>query len=427
MTGEAEPDSVAVTDSGLARADSLSSYDVLFLDPLETNKLWLEHLHPQSDGSYRTNPSEDGGLARGLDNLLETRREELLELFNRAGGTVFCKLRGFGRELEVVEKETSRRVTKYSWFPEVSTEPLLTPSKVLRRKGRGDNVNCNKSPIGAFLEKYPEDVRYEAVLGGETSPKKDHLEVYARTESGQIVSFGLFPGKGNLFFLPAGIEVEGEGEGALLKLAHKLAVGEISKRPEWLEKYKLPGESKVSSEISSIRQDIQELEKEVAEKESELDRYREIKSLLFADTDRALRESLKKALTCFGFETKEGEPCIDLALAISDGKNFAIKVSANPSGPVGLEPYHQLVRGIDELKIYENEDPRGLLVANGFAREDPGNRGEEITDELAEGCNLYGFTIITAIEIYERIKQASRTDEAVKESLIRLFEGDRTG
>jgi hypothetical protein len=129
-----------------------------------------------------------------------------------------------------------------------------------------------------------------------------------------------------------------------------------------------------------------------------------------------------RALQASGFDVEEGNSGIDIMVSDSQDVNLAITVGADPESPVGLEPYHKLVKGINELKIYENEDPQGVVVLNGYAVSPPDEREDQLSEELVEGCNLYGFTVLTAEEVFEMIKEIVKGKVGSRENLIDLFE-----
>ncbi|MFB6215069.1 MAG: hypothetical protein ABEI54_04285, partial [Candidatus Bipolaricaulia bacterium] len=122
-----------------------------------------------------------------------------------------------------------------------------------------------------------------------------------------------------------------------------------------------------------------------------------------------------------GFDVEKGCSGIDLMITDSDEVSLAITVGASSEGPVDLDPYHRLVKGINELKIFENKDPQGVVVVNGYGAEDPADRENQAEEELLEGCNLYGFTVLTAERIFERIKEIKKGKVGSRDGLIELF------
>lgn len=415
-------DSFRVTRGDFAKADSLSDFDLVFIDPEGIERLWTSHLRPQSDGKFRTNPKEDGGLANGLSNLIGVRREELINLLEKAGGAVFCKLRKPGRELTVLTKDEEQEFNRYSWLPETEMELFRYGGAIETRKGKRLTVSKISSPVIKFINDFRESISYESVLKNQSLAEVQCSEVFARTPTGDIASFGFERGEGSLVFLPARMELEESGEQELVKAAEKVVKGGGYYSPPWLDNYCLPSEKDIRNELKEIDQEVSRLEKRREEKTKDLRDIDDLKGLLSSRTNHELKSSLSLALEVAGFDVEEDCSGIDLMISDSEEVNLAITVGANPEAPVDLDPYHRMVKGINELKIFENKDPQGVVVVNGFGTEDPADRENQAEEELLEGCNLYGFTVLTAKEIFERIKEIKKGKVGSREGLIELFQ-----
>lgn len=411
-----------MTRGDFAKADSLSDFDLVFVDPVRIDQLWTTHLTPQSDGKFRTNPDEDGGLSSGLRNLMSARREELINLLEEAGGAVFCKLRKPGRELTVLKKEEEEEINRYTWLPDTEMKLFRSGRAIETRKGKSLKLRKVSSPVVSFLNDFRESISYESVLKNQSLPDGQSSEVFASTPTGGFVSFGFVRGEGSLVFLPAGMELEVSGEQELVKAAGRVVRGGGYYSPSWLGNYRLPSEKDIRNELKEIDEEVSRLEKQREEKTEELRNIDVLKGLLSSRTNHELKSSLSRALEVAGFDVEEDCSGIDLMITDSEKVNLAITVGANPEAPVDLDPYHRLVQGINELKIFENKDPQGVVVANGFGAEDPADRDNQATEELLEGCNLYGFTVLTAEEIFERIKEIKKGKVGSREGLIELFQ-----
>lgn len=405
-----------------SKSDSLSDFDVIFLDPKDISQLWSDHLRPKSDGKFRTNPEEDGGLSRGLQNLLSARREEAIHLTERSGGVIFCKLRKPGNGLTLMTREGERELTIYSWLPNPEEELLQGGASVKTRKGSKVRPRKIATPVADFLRRSRDSLSYEAVLTAESFPEGGNFEPLARTEADEVAAFSSARGSGSMVFLPSGMNLDLAGEEDLVKTAEKVVSGGGYYRPSWLDDYGFSEERDIRAELEDIDRKISELKERKEEKTKELKDLDFLKGLLSARTDYELKLSLMRALQASGFDVEEGNSGIDIMVSDSQDVNLAITVGADPESPVGLEPYHKLVKGINELKIYENEDPQGVVVLNGYAVSPPDEREDQLSEELVEGCNLYGFTVLTAEEVFEMIKEIVKGKVGSRENLIELFE-----
>ncbi|MCF7890641.1 hypothetical protein K9M78_05415 [Candidatus Bipolaricaulota bacterium] len=419
---EVDTESFRISRGEFAKADSLSDFDVVFIDPGGIDQLWTDHLRPQSDGKFRTNPEDDRGLARGMENLFRARREEVVNLLEKAGGTIFCKLRKPGRELTVLKRDEKEEFNRYSWLPDPEKELIKGGRAIENRQGKRLSLREISSPAVTLLNDFKETVSYEAVLSNEKTSDSQSFEIFATTPTGNVASLSIDRGDGSIVFLPAGVELEVSGERKLLEVAEKVVRGGGYFSPSWLDKYNLPAEKDIRNELEKIDREVSRLQKQKQEETKELRDIDVLKGLLSSRTNYELKSSLSRALEVAGFDVEEGGSGIDLIVTDSEKVNLAITVGANAEAPVDLDPYHRLVRGINELKIFENKDPQGVVVVNGFGAEDPAGRGDQLEEELLEGCNLYGFTVLTAEEIFGRIKEIKKGSVGSREGLIKLFE-----
>jgi len=351
---------------------------------------------------------------------MRARREEIGELLSK-NGSVFCKLRKPGRKLTVVKNDENETIGSYSWLP-ISED--LYPALVERmknRKGERVVVKRKETQVGNFLDSYSEHISYSATLSG--NPQLDHsaLEPIAVTPSGDLVSFVLNANAGNIYFLPAEMALDQTLLGELIEVALSLFGFKFHGGPSWLDKYSLDEEKVLRSEVEEIEAEMSELNRQKEKKREELNTVAGFKRLLAVKSKFELTSVLRSTLTELGFRTETANSGIDILVSSTEGESFALKAGVNRDGPIGLEPYHELVRGINDLKIYENDDPQGVLVVSGYSDSDPAERPDQVKDELLNGCNLYGFTVVTSTELFDAIKGGGTKKEKAS-AVEELFE-----
>ena len=409
-----------VEEEDFASGDSFYDYDAVFLDPGKISSLWTDHLRPRGDGSFKSNPREDGGLSRGLENLIRARGEEVEELLSK-NGSVFCKLRKPGKELTVVKNDENESIDSYSWLPVSKDLHTALIERVKNRKGERMEIKKKETQLGNFLDSYSESISYSATLSG--NPKLDHsaLEPIAVTPTGDLASFALNANAGNIYFLPAEMELDQTLLDEFIEVALSLFGFKFHGGPSWLDEYSLNEEKALRSEVEEIEAEISELSHQKEEKREELNTVASFKRLLAAKSKFELKSVLRRVLNGLGFETELANSGIDILVSSPEGESFALKTGVNLAGPIGLEPYHELVRGINDLKIYENDDPQGVLVVNGYSDSDPAERPDQVKDELLNGCNLYGFTVVTSAELFDVIK-GDGTREEKAAAVKKLFD-----
>ena len=409
-----------VEEESFATGNSFYDYDAVFLDPGKISSLWTDHLRPRGDGSFKSNPREDGGLTRGLKNLMRARREEIKELLSH-NGSVFCKLRNPGKALTVVKKEENESIDSYSWLP--ISEDLYTAlaARIKNRKGERLEIKRRETRLGSFLASYRELFSYTATLSGNPELEHSALEPIAVTPSGEIASFALNTNEGSIYFLPAEMELDQSALDEFIEVTAGLFGFQFHGGPSWLDEYVLDEEKALRSEVEEIEAEMSELGRKKEEKREELNTVAGFKRLLAAKSEFELESILREVLAGLGFRTEDANSGIDLLVSSPEGESFALKAGVNRDGPIGLEPYHELVRGINDLKIYENDDPQGVLVVNGYSGSDPAERPDQVKEELVHGCNLYGFTLVTSAELFEAIKGEEDREEKAA-AVKKLFE-----
>ena len=351
---------------------------------------------------------------------MQARREEVKELLSKHG-SVFCKLRNPGKELTIVKNDENESIGSYSWLP-ISKELYTTLAEGIKyRKGERLEVKRKETRLGSFLASYNELISYTAALSGNTRLDHSPLETIAVTPSGELASFVLNVNEGNIYFLPAEMELDQSALDEFIETAASLFGFKFYGGPAWLDEYVLDKEKALRAEVEEIEAEMSELGRKKEEKREELNTVAGFKRLLAAKSEFELESVLREVLAGLGFRTEDANSGIDLLVSSPEGESFALKAGVDRNGPIGLEPYHELVRGINDLKIYENDDPQGVLVVNGYSGSDPNERPDQVKDELLHGCNLYGFTLVTSAELFDAIKgEGGREEKAA--AVKKLFE-----
>lgn len=353
---------------------------------------------------------------------MTARRKEVEDLLSDNGGVVFCKLRRVRKSLSVITRDDEREINIYSWLPRFGGEQFFGSTHLANRKGSRLNTRKSLSPLNSFVQDCSDKFSYEAVLQREQISSELDITPLAKTPTEDFAAFFLPCKAGHLIFLPARMDLDKSARLELLERTRTLLDKVSFSNPSWLDRYQVPEEEELSQQLEEINRDIAELEDVRATTSRELESVKSFKWLLSARTDAELEASLRGALGELGFEPEEACSGIDLLLSLSEDTSFAIKVGANPDGPVGLGPYRELVQGINDLKIFENKDPQGVVIVNGYAEEVPDSRENQTEEELESGCNLYGFTLVTAQEIYETIEKAKKVQGSPREKLIDLLQ-----
>ena len=189
--------------------------------------------------------------------------------------------------------------------------------------------------------------------------------------------------------------------------------------PEWVDNYTVPGENKIESNISSLENEIKELEEKVRNKQADLEDLREYKSLLFGNDDQ-LENIVPEVFEEIGFnvegETSHGH---DGVIKLDD-RTIVLEITGTNSG-VKKNKCQQVDRWV---RSHETDDPdgnyTGLLIVNPLRETDPDDRSGYLAPDVEKIMDQWGHKILTSPTVFDMFVQTKRdnlTKEEIKEKL----------
>ena len=401
----------------LFSAESLASYDVVLLDPAGLPRLWEGQARLEGDGVWRLYPGQDLGLSRALERLFSLRQGELTDLLQRGGGLLVVRVRPEGPGVEIAGNPP-HRVTPYSLLPHLSlvADPhhLSLPQglRFVPRRGRDISWLDQTHPLAPYLEGLL-DLGYEAVLTSSLgAPLSAFGEVLAKNRVGDVLAWDLPVGTGRILFLPAfpGADSHRAGELLIPSLAELLGSPLPEGGADWLSDYPLPGEEKLLAkreELEARRRELKEEERELAE---ELRRISGLRGLLYPRGLSGLRVAAGLALERLGCRVSpEGERFLS---ARAGKRELLLRPALSLSGPIGPEPYRELLLALDRLRNEEGREVHGVLVAVAEPRLHPKRRGPQWTEAVRRGCAEHGITLISGYQLFQAVAAALEGDRA---------------
>ena len=408
----------------LFSAESLASYDAVLWDPEAVPQLWRGHAQLEGEGIWRIYPGRDLGLSRALERLLSLRRDELSDLLQRGGGLLVVRVRPEEEELEIAGNPP-RRITPYSLLPHLSlvADPhhLALPQglRFVPRRGRDIAWVEAAHPLTPYLESF-RPLGYQAVLASSLgAPLSAFGQVLATNRVGDAVAWDLPVGTGRILFLPAfpGADPRRAWELLLPALAELLECPLPEEGPDWLSHYSLPEEEELSAKLSQLEDERRRLEEEALGIKQRLEKVSGLRGLLYPRGLAGLRAAVKLALERLDCSVA---PHGERFLAAQAGKReLLIRPALSLSGPVGLEPYRELLLELDRLATEEGREVHGVLVAVAEPRLDPRRRGLQWTEAVRRGCREHGITLISGYQLFQALQVALAEDRAgeVREAL----------
>jgi len=419
-----------ITKADFPNAESFASFDAVLLDPSPLGELWRPYAELGPDGIYRLYPNRDFGLSRALLNLFHLRQKELEDLLFRAGGVLVVRVRPPGEGL-TVEGNPQRRLDIYSFLPKASLvsgpHHLSLPQglRFLPRRGQDVLIPEPAHPLSPYLERFSRH-GYEAVLTSVFGvPLSSFGTVLAQNRVGDPLALDLPVGLGRIVFLPSFVGQEAKEAGELLRVGLSALLSQPlpAAAPEWLEKYRLPGEEeirKAAEELSREKERLNRKEQELQEAQKDLDT---LKALLFPKSRMAFLHGAIAAFSRLGFSVKPGLQPMEF-FAESPEENFYVRVSFSPFSPVGPEEHRALLLSLDRLRNEERKEVKGFLLCLSQPELEPHRRGPQWQEAVERASFDHHLVLASSFALFQAVAQAlSGTDPRILRKSLSQTEG----
>jgi hypothetical protein len=400
---------------------SLSSFDVVCIDPVSISRRWCEEVAPGPDGVRRTSSDRDRGFGRTMSAWMLRRRVEASDLLKRGGGILVCRLRARGESLEVTTGDgPPERIDRYSWLPSVSLvdrhHQLTFPSNGRFVPRQGDDVVRTDTghPFDEYLRAFEGKIVYGAVYQDLMStPIERFATILARNRVGDVVALAIPFDEGRLILLPP---VEGASPtreaSVLLEAAHALAERpSFAAAPDWLPSYPLPGEEALADELQSLEERRDALTQKIAEVSEKLEEKTESKRALFTKGRFSFVPAVAEAFRVLGFSV---EPSDGTLTVRSDEGDAVIVAEATEDAHVEVSAYRHLLAIVDRTVTDGDSHHKGILVVSGSRELDPKRRPTQFSDAALRGCQSQGFCLVTSYQLFKLVQRAM-TSRAKKE------------
>lgn len=407
-------------------ADSISSFDVAFIDPREVSERWTYHVPPEKDGLRRTYLDRDRGFGRVLSRGFAKRRNEAADLLYKAGGIIVCRLRPRGEPIELVGPDGPiERIDRYSFLPSLSLvdrqHQLVFPTnaRFLPRRGKDVIIAETDDPFADYLREFSGRIVYQAVYQDILdTPVERFAAVLARNRVGDIVGLSLPFDEGRLVLLPPleGVPPAREAE-LLVETAERMASRPaFVPTPDWLSGYSLPGEDGIEDELRGLIERRDKLAAKVEEVRARLEELTRYKRILYTKGRFSLVPGVRESFRALGFAV-ENSP-YDLLVRSSEG-DAIVAVAATDAAAVGLPAYRRLLEWVDRARTEGTGPNKGILVVSGSIGLDPKRRRTQFTPEVLRGCKSQGFCLITTYSLYKLVAGTLAEKDEKKHAAVR--------
>lgn len=402
------------TTASFYDAYSFSDYDVLVIDPADISEKWEKKVVPHSDGSLHTYFRYDGGFGKSLLAIMEVRRWETELLLQVTGGIVVCFLRLTGTHLQLSDDPSHPLaqkwlVDRYSWLP-VNLDLSYCVGQEIGEIDR-------QHSFSQYFTEFKNDICFEVRLASSHSCRS-----IAKNKVGEIIAAEVPFGQGKFIFLPPLAEgVERKRLSAILiDCIHKSLGWTISlAKPDWADKYEVPGELEARREIEGVEVKMSKLTEELEKSQERLRNLEMIKSLLYGQGKYVLEPAVRRAFRILGFnvlQPEEYEEEYDLYAPEDD--LVVIGEVEGTLGQIDIKKYRQLLDYV-ERESEKGKKCKGVLIGNGYWEEKPEERGEQFTSEAILGARRQKFCRMTTFELFKSVCYvlAESSKEEIKQSI----------
>ena len=229
----------------------------------------------------------------------------------------------------------------------------------------------------------------------------------AKNKVGEVVALELSFGEGKFIFLPPPLRSVDEDKisGILIDCIRKsLHWTKPLIKPDWINKYELPGESEVEKEFEELQGKSTILEKKKQSIEARRERLEMLKGMLYEQGKYGLEPPVREAFRILGFKVLEPEEYEeDYDLYIKEPNLTIIGEIEGSNKQMDVQKYRQLLDYVSG-KVEEGENIKGILIGNGFINVEPDKRNEQFTEKAILGCRKQKFCRITTYELFKAIR-----------------------
>ncbi len=414
--GHALPDS-QIDNYSWANALSFFDYDAMVVDPALAVSSFIEGVTKEgtSFSTYTEEPVEDGvttATSVGLADLLRRRQEETQRLLAR-GGLIVCFAQPDVPHAGVSGFNGCHR---YYWLlapPGLSySRPYVSPAN-----GTEALTEDYEHPFAEFLERFRGQFLYRASFSEGAAGFGDYAKVFGRSPGGAAVAIDLRVGGGRVVFLPALPERYAAGERVTVAevlvgcIRNALLTQAEEKKPDWLQRYPLPGLKEAQRRLERAESRLEALENEVDEARNEfrgIERYRRI---LWQSGKYGLDLPVRDSLTLLGCVSysRSDEP----ATFNYQGETVFVETEGSDRA-VGMDPHYRLRQRLERMIAQTGSRPKGLIVINGYRDRRPSERDQQYEDSLRVAAESMRYAVVESSRLFEAVRAylAGETEKA---------------
>jgi hypothetical protein len=186
--------------------------------------------------------------------------------------------------------------------------------------------------------------------------------------------------------------------------------------PGWIENpdFLSPQETKLLKNIADANDQIQKIRSEEQSLQTDLNRERQPKNLLF-ETGKPLEAAVMNALKTLGYSAEnynDGELELDHVIVSPEGDRFIGECEGKDSSAINIDKFRQLSENIQADLQRENVDKPaiGILFGNGFRLAAPQDRQDQFTQKCLSSAKR-GTILVRTMDLYPVVRYIRETND----------------
>lgn len=399
----------------IANAPALFEYDACVLDL----RVVSEQIEGIATGSADLKKPDGtpvaagttGAFHFGLGELLEQRREELLQMVRRGGLIVVMTYPNVPHPVVT----TLPGATRYTIVP-AAAGVAYRPPQLLPGDGTRMRALDPAHAFSPYLDDLGNRLNYRARWDVRQIPDFANVgQVFGRSEGGADVAVDFRVGAGRVVFLPAprltprGTSRQPFRDSLLECIRRALESPPLESPPPWLKDYDLPGLTEAQKQLEQAEGAFAEAESRFVEARAYQAEAGKYQGLLWRDGRYALEPLVREAFRTLGFQI---DVELDRPALLRDGAEEAeeervalLEIDAS-QGTVSERSYLALQRRIEEEFLRSGERRKGVIVVNGERTLKPSVRRKAYAETLVNACANFGYALIPGDALFALVSYA---------------------
>ncbi len=419
-----------IDNYNLLTAPSWFDYDAVVVEPLSISQVIEDVLQAREQHETRANEPvlnrPTNPFAVALAEVVRRRRSETAQLLANGGVVVV-----FGQPNVIHEGVVGfPGCDRYAWLP-APAGVAYEPPFLLRAEGTEVQPVDSTHPFAPLLDEYSTRFGYRARIDESVPGFPTYGHVFARSTGGAAVGVELRSGKGRIIFLPAfsGVafgdqryQLAGSMLTAIRRALHR---GADVEPPPWVSGASLPGLEHLQAGMEQAEQELEAAEQALEDAQAAFLEIAQYRALLWQEGSLVLEPVVREAFRLLGFAVEgdaEKPGWID-----DNGQRCFYEVESS-DGVVTEYPYFRLQKRLERDLIDTRLPKRGLIVVNGYNRQEPSARPTQYSETLRIAAENYRYGLLTTERLFELVRaMLERPDDAAMKAQIRTLLLDAVG